>query len=128
MPSTSSSRCLSRNLPDSLSLLTLYVAVLPGDYRLETPVAPQYLAFVGSYFLHGSPEFPSHLRLDAKRGRDGIRQGQSKSKPLAVGEPVPYFLIYSNLILDNPQLSEVMSGAAYLHDLGIVHGDLKGVL
>ena len=26
------------------------------------------------------------------------------------------------------QLSEVMSGAAYLHELGVVHGDPKGVL
>ena len=25
------------------------------------------------------------------------------------------------------QLSEVMSGAAYLRELGVVHGDLKGV-
>ena len=29
--------------------------------------------------------------------------------------------------LNDVQLSEVTSGAAYLHDLGVVHGDLKGV-
>ena len=28
---------------------------------------------------------------------------------------------------DYPQLSEVASGVTYLHDLRIVHGDLKGV-
>lgn len=27
----------------------------------------------------------------------------------------------------NLQLSDVMSGVAYLHDIRIVHGDLKGV-
>ena len=31
-------------------------------------------------------------------------------------------------IPDDPQLSDVMSGATYLHELGIVHGDLKGVM
>ena len=31
-------------------------------------------------------------------------------------------------ILNGPQLSEVASGVTYLHEFGIVHGDLKGVL
>jgi len=31
-------------------------------------------------------------------------------------------------ILNDIQLSGVTSGATYLHDLGVVHGDLKGVL
>ena len=31
------------------------------------------------------------------------------------------------MILDHLQLSDVMSGAAYLHEAGVVHGDLKGV-
>jgi len=33
----------------------------------------------------------------------------------------------SLLFINRAQLSEVMSGVAYIHDLGIVHGDLKGV-
>jgi len=28
---------------------------------------------------------------------------------------------------ENIQLSEVMSGVAYLHELNVIHGDLKGV-
>ena len=31
------------------------------------------------------------------------------------------------LLIINVQLSEVMSGVAYLHELRVVHGDLKGV-
>ena len=72
--------------------------------------------------------FSYHLLLDEKRKRDGIYQVQSRGKPFAVGEPTHYVLLDSDLVLNGLQLSEVMSGAAYLHDLGIVHGDLKGVL
>ena len=35
--------------------------------------------------------------------------------------------VRSLLLINCPQLSEVMSGVAYIHDLEIVHGDLKGV-
>ena len=41
--------------------------------------------------------------------------------PLAVSPRFPV------TIIQNIQLSEVMSGVAYLHELSIVHGDLKGV-
>ena len=41
--------------------------------------------------------------------------------PLAVSPRLPV------TIIKNIQLSEVMSGVAYLHELSIVHGDLKGV-
>jgi len=33
----------------------------------------------------------------------------------------------SLLLIDDLQLSEVASGVAYLHELRVVHGDLKGV-
>ena len=75
--STRFSRYLSRNPPDSLSLLSLHEAVLPGDYRLEVPISPQHPTFVGSFRLHRPPEFPYNLRLDAIRERDGVHQGQS---------------------------------------------------
>ena len=39
---------------------------------------------------------------------------------------IPSFAIV-RLFTDDLQLSEVMSGVAYLHNLSIVHGDLKGV-
>ena len=68
------SRCLSCILPNSLSLLSLHTAILPGNYRLEESVSPQHLAFIGSFFLRGSPVFPYRLLLDAKRERDGIHQ------------------------------------------------------
>ena len=59
--STRVSRCLSPNPPDNLSLLILHTAVLPGNYRLETPISSQHPAFVGSLCLHGSPGFMCHL-------------------------------------------------------------------
>ena len=121
-------RYLSSNLLDNLSLPGLHTAALPGNHRLETPVSPQHFAFAGSFHLHGSLVFPHCLRLDGKRGRDAIHQIQSRGKPFAVGEPTRYFLAGSDLtIIDNLQLSGVMAGTAYLHDLGIVHRDLKGV-
>ena len=66
--------------------------------------------------------------MDAKWERDGVRQVESRGEPFAVGEPTPCFFAESSLtILNGLQLSEVMSGATYLHELGIVHGDIKGV-
>jgi len=41
----------------------------------------------------------------------------------AVRSPRDFMLIP----LNDSQLSEVASGVAYLHELGIAHGDLKGV-
>ena len=31
------------------------------------------------------------------------------------------------MLIGGPQLSEVTSGVVYLHELKIIHGDLKGV-
>ena len=42
--------------------------------------------------------------------------------PLAVSPRMSVLTIPNDV-----QLSEVMSGATYLHELGVVHGDLKGV-
>ena len=126
--STRFSRYSSHTPLNSLPLLTLHVGVLPGNYRLETPFSPQHLTIVGSFCLHGSPEFPHRLRLDAKWERNGVHQVQSRGEPSALGEPTRSLLADRALrISDAPQLSGVMSGAAYLHGLGVVHGDLKGV-
>jgi len=46
---------------------------------------------------------------------------------LRLVSPLAVFLLFFLLFIDNPQLSEVTSGVAYLHELGIIHGDLKGV-
>ena len=122
------SRYLSHSSLDSSSLLNLRIAVLQGNYRLEGLVSPKHLASFGSVCLRGSPVFLHRLRLDAKRERDGIHQVQSRGPPSAVGEPTCRFPMNAALtILDDLQLSEVMSGATYLHELGVVHGDLKGV-
>jgi len=94
---------------------------------LEATVSPQHLTIVGSFCLHGSLELPHRLRLDAKRERDGVHQVQPGGKPFAVGEPIPCVAASSLIILNRPQLSGIMSGATYLHELGVVHGDFKGV-
>ena len=66
--------------------------------------------------------------MDAQRERDGIHQVQYKGKPFAVGEPTYRFPTnFALTILNVLQLAEVMSGVVYLHELGIIHGDLKGV-
>ena len=67
------SRCFSRDLPSSLPLLSWRIAILSRNYRLEASVSPQHLAFVGCFCVHGPPEFPYHLRLDAEWECNGIR-------------------------------------------------------
>jgi len=127
MYSTRFSRYLCYNPPNSPSL-SLCVAVLPGNYRMEAAVPPQHLTIAGSFCIHGSLEFPYRLRLDAKWERHRVHQVQPGGKPFEVGESTPCFLPVSRLIIiDRPQLSGIMSGATYLHELGVVHGDFKGV-
>ena len=73
--------------------------------------------------------FPYRLRLDAKRERDGVHQIKPRGEPFTVGEPACCSLLSSALTIpDDLQLSGVASGVTYLHEFGIVHGDLKGVL
>ena len=129
MGSTLFSRYLRYSPPVAHRSLSFHIAVLPGNYRLEAPISPPCLAFVGSFCLRESLEFPYRLRLDAKRKRDGIHQGQSKGESFAAGEPIRRPSADSALtILNGIQLSEVAAGTSYLHDVGVIHGDLKGVL
>ena len=66
--------------------------------------------------------------MDAKWECDGVYQVQPRGKPFAIGELIRCFLVVSTLtILRRLQLYGAMSGATYLHELGIVHGDFKGV-
>ena len=84
---TAFSRYLSTNLPSTLPILSLYLAILPGNYRLEAPVSSQHLAFAGSFCIHTPPVFPHRLRLDAKWEHNGICQVQPRGKPFTAGEP-----------------------------------------
>jgi len=95
---------------------------------LEAPFSSEHLAFVGSFAFYEPLLLPYRLCLDAEWERDGTHQIQPRGKPFAVGEPRRYLPEDSVLTtLNDSQLSEVMSGTAYLHELGVVHGDLKGV-
>lgn len=70
---------------------------------------------------------PHSHSVDAQRKYFAARKIQYRGKRLAVGEPARCFVMNSLLPTRNPQLSEVMLAMAYPHDLGVVHGDLKGV-
>ena len=65
--------------------------------------------------------------MDAQRECDAVYKFQSRDKPFALGGSAYYFPIVPVSLTKNLQLSDVMSGVTYLHDLRIVHGDLKGV-
>ena len=55
----------------------------------------------------------------------------AKSNPeanrLRLVSPLSQFAVFSLSLVNEFQLSEVMSAVAYLHELNIIHGDLKGV-
>ena len=63
--------------------------------------------------------------------KNGNVMGYTRSNPkvnrLQLVSPLIFSRAPALRSLITVQLSEVMSGATYLHDLGIVHGDLKGV-
>lgn len=64
--------------------------------------------------------------MDAQWERDPVCKIQPRGKPIEVGETmrtIEDFLLFIN----SSQLSEVMCGVTYLHELKLVHGDLKGV-
>ena len=75
--------CASPGASQSLSFVS---AALSGSSRLETFVAPEYLATGGSFCVKTPSIFPHHLRVDAQRKRDGIYRLQSKGQPFAPSE------------------------------------------
>ena len=54
--------------------LTLNQAILSRSPYLEAAVSSEHLASVGSFRIKESPLFSHHIRVDAQRKRDGIRQ------------------------------------------------------
>ena len=74
---------------------------------------------------------PRHFRIISEWMPNGNVMEYTRSNPranrLRLVSSVVRFLevLYSDN--RNPQLSEVAFGVTYLHELGIVHGDLKGV-
>ena len=98
---------------------------MPRDHQLETFIPSEHLAFVGNFCVHGPMLFPHPHQVDARRECDAVRKLQSKGKSFEAGGPACCFLVVSHLFV--LQLSEVTSGVAYLHELKVVHGDLKGV-
>jgi hypothetical protein len=96
------------------------------SHRVETPVPPEYSPFSGRYRLHGPMRFPHPYPMDAQRECDLLCEVQPKGKPIEIGKLFSPGAVFP-LFMTNLQLLEVASGVAYLNDLGIVHGDLKGV-
>ena len=93
---------------------------------METFIPPEHSAIGGSLHFHGHTLFTHSHRVDDQWQCDAVRQVQSHGESSAVGKPSRYYPM--SLVHRRPsQLSEVMSGAVYLHSLKIVHGDLKGV-
>jgi len=75
---------------------------------------------------------PRSFRIISDWMRNGNVMEYTKSNPevnrLRLVSPLADFSpIFVLMILHDRQLSGVMSGATYLHELGVIHGDLKGV-
>ena len=75
---------------------------------------------------------PQHFRIISEWMPNGNVTEYTKSNPevnrLRLASPAIRSPGNSTLIhLHNPQLYEVASGVTFLHELGIAHGDLKGV-
>ena len=94
---------------------------------METFDPSQHPTFVGSFYGRQLESFLHSHRLDAKWESYTVRQIQPRGEPFATGERDHYLSAIVYLLIDDLQLSEVMSGVEYLHGLSIVHGDLKGV-
>ena len=110
--------------PHPLPLLSVRLALMSRNHLLETFAPSKHFAIVGHFCVHGPTHLLHSLGVDAQRKCGAIRKIQSGGEPLATGKLLsPYDFSY----LTSTQLSEVMAGVSYLHDLGIIHGDLKGV-
>lgn len=113
--------------PRTPTPLNFHSAAVSGGRRLEAFDSPKHLSFIGDLHVHRTAPFAHSLRVDAQRECDGVCKIESRGKPFANGESSCDFLTTTAPTDQSSQLSEVMSGVAYLHGLRIVHGDLKGV-
>ena len=109
--------------------VNVITVVLQGNHHLEASFPFQHLAVIGGFVLYEPLFLPNGLFLDEKREHCGIRQVESGCKSSTTGEPIRHFPANPALSVPNcdPQLCGVVSGVIYLHELGVIHGDLKGV-
>ena len=123
----------SRYLIFSLVLLFVLIhaikAVLQGNHNLEGPFPSKYPAVIGSFVLYSPLFLPDGLLLDGKWEYCGIRQIEPRRKSFTVGESVRRLPTIPALSVPgcDLQLCGAVSGVIYLHEHGIIHGDLKGV-
>ena len=129
MRPTEFSRYLILSLVPLSVVIHVIKAVLQGNHSLEEPFPSQYLAVIGSFVLYSPLFLPNGLPLDGTWERCGICQIEPRRKSFTVGEPVHHFPAIPALSVPDcdPQLCGVVSGVIYLHEHGIIHGDLKGV-
>ena len=71
--------------------------------------------------------FPHSYAVDAEWKRDAVCNIKPRGEPFATGGFDHCFPVNILGFTTAIQLSEVASGVAYLHELKVVHGDLKGV-
>lgn len=90
--------------PNVLPLLGAYVSTDPQCFRI-----------VSDWMRNGNV-------MEYARSNPVVNRLQLVS-PLAASSWTPSF----RSLLNNLQLSEAVSGVTYLHEVGVVHGDLKGV-
>ena len=126
---TEFSRCLIFSLLMFFVVIHAIKAVFQGNHSMEAPFPSQYLAVIRSFVLYRPLLLPNGLHLDGKRERCGIRQVEPTCKSFTTGEPICRFPANPALSVPNCnlQLCRVVSGVIYLHELGVIHGDLKGV-
>lgn len=62
--------------------------------------------------------------MDAERKRAELRRKKNRNQSIAVGVSAP---MYAESELTKSQLLDISYGLSFLHCLGIMHGDLKGV-
>ena len=116
--------CTTLKPPLWFPTLNFHPAFMPRDHLLETFIPSQHSSFIGCFAVRRPTLFLRPLRVDAQRKCDAIHEIKSCGKPFATGKSLSH---HHSPRLPSTQLSEVMAGVAYLHNLGIVHGDLKGV-